>query len=678
MRKEWNVLVAALGALAWAAPAAGWDVRILRDTWGVPHVFGARDADVAYGLAWAHAEDDFETIQISTLASRGRLASLRGREGAANDYLVQLLRIADTLEAGYATEVSPEARALAEAYAAALNRYGALHPDEVLPGVLPFEGRDLVAGFVHKHSLFILGDTLRRLFDEEHPLGEAAVPTGSNAFAVAPGRSADGRTRLAVNSHQPWTGPVAWYEVHVRSDEGWEAVGGVFPGSPVILHGHNRHLGWAHTVNQPDLVDVFELEIDPQDPGRYRFDGEWRRLEVRDAPIEVKLWGPLTWTVHREALWSVYGPVVRRQDGAYAVRYAGMGEVGQLDQTYRMNRARSFEEWLAAMRRQGIAMFNTAYADETGTLYYVYNAKLPLRAPGFDWSGVVPGNTSRTLWTGYLPYERLPQVLNPPSGFVQSCNSSPFRTTAGPGNPSPGDFDPNLGIETRMTNRGLRLLELLGADESISAEEFDAYKFDMAYSPESDVAAWVREIAGAPAPDDPLAREAQARLARWDLGTEPGNHGAALGVMTLLPYSEARRNGGAPRPLLDLLGDAARRLRSHHGRLDPVWSRVNRLRRGRLDIGLGGGPDILHAVYGRPDGDGTFVGVAGDSYVLLVSWGPEGVRSRSIHQFGSATLDEDSPHYADQAVLFARRMLKPVWLDEADIRANLEREYAPD
>ena len=136
-------------------------------------------------------------------------------------------------------------------------------------------------------------------------------------------------------------------------------------------------------------------------------------------------------------------------------------------------------------------------------------------------------------------------------------------------------------------------------------------------------------------------------------------------------------NGVNPPPLLELLELAAGTLREHHGRLDPPWSEVNRLRRGDLDLGLGGGPDILHAVYAEPTEDGRLRGTAGDSYVLLVEWGPGGVRSRSIHQFGSATLDARSPHYADQAVLFAKRMTKPVWLDEPDIRANLAHEYTP-
>jgi penicillin amidase/acyl-homoserine-lactone acylase len=695
MRRRFAPALALLAAAACAGaggapPAddgpAAYDVRILRDTWGVPHVFGRRDVDVAFGIAWAHAEDDFETTQVSLLAARGRLAALRGRGAAVNDFLVAWLRLPEAVEAAWTRELSPATRALAEAYADGLNRYAAAHPDEVLPGVLPVRGQDLAAGFAHKNALFILGDDLRALFDETRapgarPSAEArawsAASAGSNAFAVGPRRSADGRTRLAVNSHQPWEGPVAWYEAHLKSDEGWEAVGGLFPGSPVILHGHNRQLGWAHTVNKPDLVDVYRLELDPADPDRYRFDGEWRQLERRDVPIRVKLLGPLAWTFHREALWSVHGPVLRRADGAWAVRFAGMGEAGQLEQTYAMNRARSLGEWLRAMDQNRIAMFNTAYADREGNVYYVYNAKLPRRPAGFDWSGVLPGDTSAALWREYLPFSELPQVLNPPSGFVQNCNSTPFRTTDGRGNPRPEEFDPSLGIETQMTNRALRALEVYGADPSIGADEFEAYKFDVAYSRESDVARWLREIAAAPPPDDALAREAQARLARWDLRADPDNPNAALAILTLSPLFEAQREG---RPLPDplaQLGRAARTLRRHHGRLDPPWSEVNRLRRGATDLGLGGAPDVLHAVYGRGPEDGRLVGMAGDSYVLLVEFGPDGVRSKSIHQYGSATDDPRSPHYADQAPLFARRTLKPVWLDEPEIRAHLEREYRP-
>ncbi|HEX6739846.1 MAG TPA: acylase [Vicinamibacteria bacterium] len=666
-------------------PPGRYDVRILRDTWGVPHVFGRRDADVAYGLAWANAEDDFPTIQGALLAARGRLASAFGREAAPNDYMVALLRVPQVVERGWPT-LRAETRALCQAYADGINHYAALHPGQALPALYPATGQDVIAGFVHKTPLFFgLDKTLRRLFAEERvppPSPEAEpepepTPVGSNTFAVGPARSSDGATRLLVNSHQPWEGPVAWYEVHLHSEEGWEATGGVFPGAPVVLHGHNRHLGWAHTVNRPDLIDVYVLEINPENPNQYRFDGAWRDLEVRDAPIEVKLLGRLHWTVHREVLWSVHGPVVRRPHGTYALRLAGYGEVRQVEQWYLMNRARNLEEWLGAMRLQALPMFNVGYADEAGHIGYLYNAKLPRRAPGYDWHGDLPGNTSATLWSEYLPFQDLPWVLDPPSGFVQNANSSPFHATLGPGNPDPARYPASLGIERRDTNRALRMLALLGADEQISREDFEAIKYDMTYAPGSAaVRAW-RRLVSAPAPADAPTREAWEVLKRWDQRADPANLRTALALLTLQP-SDSNAEPPTDAALWERLQETAAWLKQHHGKLEVSWQEVLRLRRGSVDLGLGGGPDLLRAVYPERQKDGRLKGIVGDSLIYFVEWDREGrLRSRSIHNYGSATRDERSPHFADQSPLFARQELKPVWMDEAEIRAHLEREYRP-
>ncbi len=483
---------------------------------------------------------------------------------------------------------------------------------------------------------------------------------------------------LLVNSHQPWDGPVAWYEVHLRSEQGWDMTGGVFPGSPVVLHGHNRDLGWAHTVNRPDLLDVFVLDVDPEDDGRYRFDDEWRTLESRPAPIEVKLFGRLRWTFTREALWSLHGPALRRPHGTYALRFAGFGEVGHIDQWYRMNKARSFDEWRAAMRKAALPMFNTGYADRDGNVFYVYGGRLPRRAAGYDWTQYLPGDTSETLWTEYLPFDQLPQVLNPASGFVQNCNGTPFQTTTGEGNPAAQDFAPSLGIETGLTNRGLRALELLGADDSITLEELDVYKYDARYARDSEMARLVERALQLP--HDGQAGEALQVLGAWDLDAGAENPRAALAI---LAFGRFLSITGPVEPPSDGelslgLAEAARTLEQHFGTLEVPLGEVQRLRRGGVDLAVGGGPDVLRAVYAKPAEDGRLVGLAGDSYVLVAAWDAAGqVRSRSIHQYGSATRDEGSPHFADQAELFARRQLKPVWMDEAEIRANLEREYRP-
>lgn len=677
--------------------ARRYQVRILRDEFGVPHIYGETDADVAYGLGFAHSEDDFDTIQTVQLASRGRLASAKGLDSAPIDYMVQLMGIRERVEARYETDLSPETRAIAEAYAAGVNHYAALHPEQVLPGALPVTGKDLVAGFAFRTPMFYgFQRHVLALFEEGRSAkagprqgklsaGPSRGPglslglIGSNAIAVGPARSADGATRLLVNSHQPYAGPVSWYEVRLKSEEGWDMAGGVFPGSPVILHGHNRNLGWANTVNRPDLVDVYLLEINPENPNQYRFDGEWRDLEVGEAEIPVKIFGRLRWTVTRELLRSVHGPVIRRDHGTYALRYAGMDEIRQLEQYYRLGKARNFEEWRAAMAMQALPSINYVYADREGNIAYFYNAELPLRAEGYDWQGYLPGDRSETLWSEFLPFASLPQVVNPASGFVVNSNHTPFRTTVGAGNPDPSDFSSAFGIETDMTNRGLRALELFGADPSISAEEFRRYKFDKRYSEESHAARIRAEVLAAELPDDPLLAEARRVLAAWDLRADAENRGAALAILTATPVVLAKRMGEEPPDAVETFVEAARTLTRHHGRVDPPWGEVNRMRRGGLDLAIGGGPDTLRAVESfELEKDGTYTANSGDCYFIFVEWDAQGrLRSESIHQFGSATLDERSPHFADQTPLFVAERTKKLHLEEAALRRHLSREYRP-
>lgn len=676
-------------------PKGKYDVRILRDTYGVPHIYGKTDADCAYGLAYAHAEDDFATIQEALYLSRGKLALLQGRESAPMDYLVQLFRHREIVAEKYATDLSPEVRALCEAYADGFNHYAALHPEEVVPGILPATGLDIVAGFVIKVPFFFgLDRELERIYETRRhsPVSERVaraedadfsltdgLPTGSNAFAIAPGRTPDGKTHLAINSHQPWTGPVSWYEARLKSEEGLDITGGVFPGTPVILHGHNRDLGWAHTVNSPDLVDVYVLEMNPDNPNEYRFDGEWRELEAATAVLPVNLFGGFVWKVTREMLYSVHGPVVRRPHGVYAVRYAGHGDIRQVEQWFRMGKARNLEEFESAMAMQALPSFNVAYADRAGNIQYRYNARIPKRTPGYDYQQYLPGNTSETLWEDYLPFDQLPVVLNPAAGFVANANGTPFRATLDPDNPDPANVPETAGIEgvDEITHRQIRLLELLGGDDSITEEEFFAYKFDQAYPRDSRVGAILGQVFAEPEPSDPLLKEAVAVLKRWDYNTNAENTSAALACLFLRDTAglQAPERSGAE--LLEILGEKAAMLHGAFGRLDPAWSEVNRLVRGEVNLGLGGGPDVLNAVEGRWNGR-RLEGRAGDCYLLMVTWDPDGqVRSRSLHQFGTASTRPDSPHYADQAPLFAARETKPVWLDEADLRRNLSREYAP-
>ena len=671
------------GGAAHAAPA-DWDVRIRRDEWGVPHIKGETDADVAYGLAWAHSEDDFATMQEAVFTARGRLAELKGSEGLESDYLVHLQDVWGAVNKGYAG-LPASLRRVMEAYAAGLNDYAARHPEKVAPGLLPVTGRDLVAGTTYRGPTFYGADAVFRQTMRPSPRTESRpdaaktasldlpIKIGSNGVAVAPSRSADGATRLLVNSHQPFTGPLAWYEAVLESDEGWHVAGGFFPGSPFMLHGHNAHLGWASTVNNPDLTDVYQLTVNPADRDQYRLDGRWRRLESRWVEIRVKRPDGTFETVRREVSRSAHGPVVRSERGVFAIRFSGLGEVRQNAQYFAMNKARNLAEWKAAMAMGVLPSINYVYADAKGNVGYVHNARYPVRKAGIDWSGTVPGDRSDLIWTAQLPFSKIPQVWNPQSGWTFNANNTPFHATDPADDLKPEAFPATLGLQTNMTNRAWRALETYGADTSITEAEFDAYKYDLAYSEKSDLAKGLALLLAIPAGDDAELAAAQALFRGWDRRTNVDSRAAALGVLTVLRLQQS-----PGQPPLEVLKAVMTELKAKFGRIDPTWGEVNRIRRGKVDVAVDGGPDIFRAIYGRPDPDGRLRAVAGDTFVMFVTWDRDGtLSSRSVHQFGTATLDETSPHYADQTPVFAAMKTKPVKFTEADLAGHIRRDYRP-
>jgi penicillin amidase/acyl-homoserine-lactone acylase len=274
----------------------------------------------------------------------------------------------------------------------------------------------------------------------------------------------------------------------------------------------------------------------------------------------------------------------------------------------------------------------------------------------------------------------MPRVVDPPSGFIQNCNSSPFETTLGPGNPDPDAFPANAGIETRMTNRSLRALEVLGADDAISDEALQAIKFDVTYSERSELHAFLERAAEAVEADGATATaqetSAAALLRDWNRRADASDRATSLAMLTMLPFVEARQSGNPEPDPHAALRAAVKLLIEKHGRLDPPWSWLNRLKRGALDVAVDGGPDVLHAVEG-PLVDARIAADAGDGLMFFVEFDEAGVSSRSLHQYGSATSRPKSPHYADQVPLFVSHETKPVWFDEAAIREHLAREYRP-
>jgi acyl-homoserine-lactone acylase len=666
-----------------------YNVVIERDIRGVPHVIGERDVDAAFGFAYAQAEDNWELVYDTIDFYRGTAAKTKGPDSAITDFLVKWLGIWDDIDAHYSSGLSPEIRAYIEAYADGLNYYAALNPERAVAD-LPVTGKDIIAGYMFRHILFYGFDgVLKEVLSSERqqPISTAngviynGLPVGSNATAISPLNSTDGATRLAINSHQPTTGPVAWYEAHIQSGEGLNAMGGLFPGSATIGVGFNENIAWGATVNKPDLVDVYVLDIDPEDPLRYRIDGEWRDLEVTELSVEVKLWGFLPWTTSELGLRSIHGPVLQTDHGTYAIRYAGMGKMRQVEQWLAMNKAKNLEQWRDALRIHSFASFNFVYADRDSNIMFVHNSLTPVRVGGYDWSQYLPGDDSSLIWQDYMAFDKLPQVINPESGFIHSANQSPFFVTAKGSNPKIADYRPEDGFPTRMTNRAVRGLEMFAELSPISEDEFSQIKHDKKYSPNSRAVRFLQGAINLPLADSAQQSyiDAQAVIRDWDLSTDIENRGAAISTCVIGVEWLAEQKGEPTPDVADAFYSCADRLMAATGRIDPLWGDVNRHVRGDLNLPVGGGPDTLRAIYALGmEEDGYQTNIAGDGLYYFVSWDAQGVQKiRGVHQFGAATLDTQSPHYADQAEDYTAEILHDPLFDSESRKDKLLRRYRP-
>ena len=678
-----------LAATEYETAKRTYDAEIVRDEYGVPHINGATDADTAYGLAYAHAEDDFSTIEDVVAMTRGRYGALAGSEGAKVDYVMHLLGARETAEKHY-MELSPEVRAVCEAYAAGLNYYASKHPGEVrLSKLFPVTGKDIVTGFVLRAPFFYGLDSTIAALTEGKPLPkDSAAPmtpigrdpemNGSNAFAVSPKRMADGKTWLISNSHQPYEGQVAWYEAVTHSGEGLDMAGALFPGSPFVLLGHNRNLGWTNTVNRPDLTDVYKLVMN-EAGDKYRYDGKWLPLTKTRVWLPVKM-GPFNLPVPQTVYRSVHGPVLKNDKGYFAIRYAGIDSVKAVEQYYRNTKANNWEEWTKSMSIGGIPATNFIYADKTGRVAYIYNALFPDRKPGYDYTKQLPGDTSAAMWSGPVGFDRYPKIVDPASGFVQNANNTPYLA-AGPGSEmNPADYSPYLGIERGMTNRGLRATELLTADTSITPEELLAIKMDMIYSKQSWVGPWMASFAALDLKDAPELAKAQKLLASWDWSSD-GKGDADAFAERIIRFGARPNWRGDPMPdARSTLQEAVDEFTKRFGRIDPQLGDIQRLRRGNVDLAMLGGSDALRAttMWDADQADGKVRVRHGDSYIMLIRWDKNGgVISESIQPYGAATTRPDSPHYTDQMKLFVAGKYKPVHFEWADAVKHAKRRYRP-
>ncbi len=666
------------------------EVEIIRDEWGVPHIYAPTDAGVAYGLAWANAEDDFRTIQLMMLASKGMLGVHLGKSGAQVDYVTGLLGCKEVVN-GHFEELSPDFINVLNGYTEGINAYAKRNSKDILvKNLFPVSARELLRGYVLQLSVMAgAGNTIRALVDSEtEPIFETR---GSNAFAISREKTTDEYVYLAVNSHQPLEGIGSWYEAHLVSDEGWNILGGLLPGGVTIFHGTNENLGWAHTVNYPDKIDVFQLDTDPDNDNRYAVDGRWYELEERRLKIKVRLFPGLRIGVRRKVYSSIYGPAIKNDDGVFSFKLSVLDDIRAPDQWYRMNKARNWDQFQTAMKMVAIPGFNTIYADKAGNIFYVGNGKIPHRNPRYNWQNTLPGDTSATLNGSYHPFEDLPQYLNPSSGFVFNTNHSAYTSTGFADYLDPGDFDTTMGYQLWENNRSVRFKELIGRYDKLDWEDFLVIKYD-SRMPDSIVS--LIDINAIFTIDPSKVRSGRRVLEiiqGWNKEAGKDDIGPAQVIIfykhlakkmeiplekTLEPYSEAIRV--KPEEMLESLAYTEDHFLKYFGRVDVKLGEYQLLVRGDREEPVDGMFDVITAMHSTPYKKGRAKAYAGESYIMMIRYPEEGLPViETVHVFG-ASARPGSPHYDDQMDLFLRKERKLMTLDIDEVRKNAKRIYHPE
>lgn len=667
------------------------NITIVRDKWGVPYIYAPTDREVAYGFAWAAAEDDFQSIQENLLAVRERLGEVKGKEGVILDFLSHLIAAKEIVDTTYEKQLSPQFRQLLETFVQGINDYAAAHPEEILlDGLFPVSAKDQIQGYMLQLTLMTnVQFEFERIFTGNI---QKYLPQsqGSNGIAISRNRTTDGKTYLAANSHQPLEGPFSWYEAHLESEEGWKMHGAGFPGSPTLFIGANENLGWTHTVSYPDLADVYLLDMNPHffKKLEYQFDGKWERLQVRRKWAWVKVWGFLKVPVRQIFYWSKYGPVIRNEGKYYALRFPTLFDIRAAEQWYRMNKAQNFEEFQTALAMHAHPGLNLVYADRADNIYYLSNGQFPYRDPQYNWRNVLPGDTSATLWAAndYFPLDSLPQVLNPDCGYLFDTNNSPFDSTCPANNLQGSTINPTMGFTNNANNRSNRFQELIEQYDSLSYADFKRIKYDRAWAAKLSmyIALNLEDVLHLDAAKHPDIAESIQVLKSWDRTTEVDNESAALFSLIIKymfkQFQEDDRllqaNVLTEAEMVALVTKAQKHLVEHFGKVQIPLGDLQFHVRGDVALPVGGTPDVLAAMFTNEWEGGKFRSFVGDSFIQMMRFSENGVEIETCNAFGTSNK-VDSPHYTDQMELYVNQQLKPVSMDKATIFKEAKRVYHP-
>ena len=624
-----------------------YNVSIDRDFWGIPYIKGKTDQDVAYGIGLVHAEDAYEDLVELMPLYRGKNAIYNGLDSIDTDYLVRLLKIHSKVKDIGKQQLSQNILSMAQAYADGVNMYANKHPDKVDLSIHPVTQDDVLAGSYIQH-LFFAG--LDRDLAQMTAQDKASIPTGSNAIAINSTKTDSNASYLLINSHQPLSGPVGWYELNIESESGWHGHGGNFPGSFLINVGFNKNIGWGATVNRPDVMDIFELTINPNNADQYLLDDKWESFEIEEDKLAFKLFGFLRWSTKQKFRYSKFGPVIEINGKYFALRHINQSSFNEIEGWYEISKTKNVYEFEKQLAKRKIPSFNFVTMDSDRNIGYFYNGKIPNRHDALKARQIISSSSSKDIWDEKDLVNNLPKFINPSNGWIQSTNQNPF-SVMGEHSLKEKSMKKNVHFEQRLTNRSYVANELLSINESIDLDKFIAIKFDNSYSKNSRQYKYLESI---------MEYDTNLKLAlqKWNGKTDFNNTNAALGMCFMAQEWISEMNS-KPTPTYQAAKKECDSLFKEIQRnyTDP-WSKINTISRGSRTYPIQGSVDTLRAVYGSPNSDTKSLNMSGgDGLFFIIAEEDSGKVIYGMHNYGSSR-NESSVHYSDQTFLFSQEALR--------------------
>lgn len=686
--------------------------EIIRDQWGVPHVFGQTDADAVFGMIYSQCEDDFNRVEMNYITAMGRTAEITGKEQIYTDLRMKMYIDPDVLQEEFDGSAD-WLKDLMTAWADGINYFLAKNP-KVTPKLLtkfePWMALAFSEGSIGGDIESISPAGLRAFYSNNYqsfiPVQEWDLeenPSGSNGFAIAPELTVNGNALLLINPH------TSFYfrpEVHMVSQEGLNAYGAVTWGQFFIYQGFNEYNGWMHTSTRADVIDHYSLTVEQIDGTyHYKYGNEWRPFVTKEIPMKYKD-GEGVGEEIITAYYSHHGPVIRSEGDKWIAIRLMVEREKALSQSYLRTKTSSHDEFREVMELKTNSSNNTVYADKDGTIAYYHGNFMPIRDESFNWSGVVDGSNPATDWKGLHDLDELVHVINPKNGWVQNCNATPF-TSAGENSPVRGNYPAYMAPDAESA-RGLNAVRVLQNKRGFTLNNLIDTAYDpylIAFEPLLPKLKLAYENLPSSNPLKGTLQKPVETLVNWDLNSGLKSVGMSLAHFwgQALIGSARSLEKSAEVYLFDFLADftsdqmklealasAVQKLDADFGSWETPWGEINRFQRLTGDIIQpfdDSKPSIpvpfapatwgsLASYVGRsPVETKKIYGTVGNSFVAVVEFG-EKVRAKSSLA-GGQSGDPASPHFYDQAQPYANAEFKEVSYYREDILKNAQKTYKP-